>query len=233
MKKTITLLCGIFLGVSLTFIIAVTAVFNVLSSPSYYLKQDDRYDITGMLELKNKDEYGKLASAMRKGFSGKKDFNTIIIKSDGTEIEAFTEHDAMLLENAGRTKIDFIVAGAILLIAAVAYVVVCIKKFGRKCFLTIGISSATTCLVLAAAVNIIEINADVAWGWQTFFFSWLSPAETMLERMILDTGFMKDFADGTLRFYDFLMIIPIAASYFIMGFSAPKKYDPNEDYMYQ
>ncbi len=155
--------------------------------------------------------------------------NVEVAKKVGYEADILSFNEREQLANAGDLiKIEKIVA-VILAILAIIPIVLTVKKQKRQAFLGIGFYTVVSAIVFALIINLLVKVVPSQRGFNLVFN--FDPNSTT--GIILGQNFMNDFAAGSVRFYDFSMIVPVFVGYILTKFSKTNKEDENEDYLYQ
>ncbi len=147
----------------------------------------------------------------------------------GPEVDIITENETSQLIFWGKTNnLLKIIAGVVLVLALIT-VIYTLKKQKRGSLYGIGVYTLIVSILALLIVNVLVYIVPSSWGFDLIFdFS-----ENSLSSIIMGENFMKDFAFGTVRFFDFIMILNIFIGYVLIKISTKKHYDPNEDYLYQ
>ena len=131
--------------------------------------------------------------------------------------------------NAGRINNILKIVCVVLFAFVVVLFVFTVKKEKRQSLLGIGFYTIITTLIVALIINLLVYMVPSAWGFDLVFdFN-----ENTTTSIVMGQGFKEDFAKGTVRFFDFIMLGPLLIGYVLTKIARTKRYDPNENYLYQ
>ncbi len=147
----------------------------------------------------------------------------------GPEVNILTDGEKEQFLNVSGINNSLKVISWVLLAVAVILFIYNLKKNGRESLYGMGIYTVIITVFIAVAVTVLVNVVPNEWGFD-FVFDF---EEGSTSALVVSTSFMNDFAKGAIRFFDFLMLAPLAIGYIFIKKSKKKNYDPNEDYMYQ
>lgn len=148
----------------------------------------------------------------------------------GDWTEAFSKEETEVLNALGKKISGIKTAVAVFSVICIAFGIFVIAKDRKKSLLGIGIYMIAVTVIALIAVNII--TRVVPTETLVSLFN-ASGSKGLFLPNIMTNEFMRDYLDGTRRFFDFLCLIPLFAGYIMISIFRHKKTDPNEDYMYQ
>ncbi len=147
----------------------------------------------------------------------------------GPEKDIITENETEQLIFWGKTNNLLKIVSGVIVVLAVITVIYTVKKQKRESLYGIGVYTVITSAVVLVVINLLVNLVPPSWGFDLAFDFY----ENSLSSIIMGENFMKDFAFGTVRFFDFIMLLPLFIGYVFIKISRKKHYDPNEDYLYQ
>ena len=155
--------------------------------------------------------------------------NEQVAKKVGYEENIVTFEERNALYNMGLINIwQKIVAITFFALTVIFAVFVFIKE-KRISLLGIGFYAFITAIVITVIINVVAYFVSGDWG---FSFVINLPQNSTTD-IILSKQFMADFKAGSIRYFDFTMLLPLFISYFLTKLSKSNKKDENEDYLYQ
>lgn len=147
----------------------------------------------------------------------------------GPEKDIITEDEKNQLISAGETNNILKIVAVTAFVLAVITVIYTVKKQGRESLYGVGVYTVTVSVITLVIINLLVYLVPASWGFEQVF----SFSENSVSSVVMGQGFMNDFALGSARFFDFLMLMPLFIGYVFIKISTKKHYDPNEDYLYQ
>lgn len=221
MKKHVFL--GILFGLLLSLCVMSISVSSTAKSTSFYLSQNDKYNVAQNAGFSTVDQYIKAYNFITDSFSG-----DAIESAKIAENEIFTPAQLAGFKKQGAILVFSIAASASCAIAIAVCVLVWIHKqkkaeqdFSIELF-SFGMSSFITSFILALAVNLVIMLVS-----PTF----LAPTQSGFSAILFSPEFFADFIKGTTRFFNFLTLVPLFISYLFI--KRRVKSHPNDDYLYQ
>lgn len=221
MKKHIFL--GVLFGLLLSLCVMAISVSSTAKSTSFYLNQNDKYNIVENSGFKSIDQYIKAYNFVTDSFSGDNVESAVI-----DENEIFTPAQLTGFKKQGLILVFSIFFSALCAILIAVYVIIWVRKqkkaaqdFSTNLF-SFGISSFITSFILALALNVTIIFIPP---------TCLAPEQAGFSAILFSPEFFADFIKGTTKFFDFLTLIPLFISYLFI--KRRTKAHPNDDYLYQ
>lgn len=225
MKKNI--LWGILFGLLLTVAMLAIAVWSTAQSSSFYLSQNDKYDIIAASDLAGVDAYIRAYGFITDAVAGSPCESATVSFLWGTG-ELFFPSQLQGFCLQGRLLLAAIIFSLLLSVACPIFNFIYVKKLeaqgenARLAYFDFGLSAFITAFAIALGVNIFIMFAEP---------NIFAPAQTGFSAILFSPEFFADFAQGAVRFFDFLMLVPLFISYVFMR--GRKMDHPNDDYLYQ
>ncbi len=155
--------------------------------------------------------------------------NEQVAKKVGHEENIVTIEERNALYNMGLINIRQKIVAITFFVITVIFAIFVFIKEKRISLLGIGFYAFITAIVITVIVNIVVNFVPGDWG---FAFVINLPQNSTTD-IILSKQFMADFKAGSIRYFDFTMLLPLFISYFLTKLSKSNKKDENEDYLYQ
>lgn len=148
----------------------------------------------------------------------------------GDWADAFTKEETEKLNSAGKvitTAGTFVTVFAVVAFAFCIYVII---KDKRKSLYGIGVYICVVAVFVLVCVNIVTrvLPTEVV----TDILTSETNGGLFLPNIVTD-NFVRDYYDGTRRFFDFLTLIPLFLGYALISLSKKKKDEPDGEYLYQ
>lgn len=214
---------GVLFGLLLSCTVMAISVSSTAKSSSFYLSQNDKYDIVENSGFDSVDQYIKAYNFVTDSFSGEK-----LDSAKIAENEIFTTAQLAGFKKQGSILVFSIAFSTSCAVAIAVCVIVWVRKqkkaeqdFSVELF-SFGMSSFITSFILALAVNAAILFIPP---------TCLAPEQAGFSAILFSPEFFADFIKGITRFFNFLMIAPLFISYLFI--KRRVKSHPNDDYLYQ